>query len=297
MPDVPERLLTLRGLTTSDHDCAAAGLTYVYPVVSRRAGGVSIGVNLHPNNACNFRCVYCQVEGLVLGAGPTIDLALLERELGLMLDAASSKETLLRWAGDEAHARLIDLAFSGNGEPTKSPQFAEAVELVGRALAARGLAGGANPLRVILITNGTMTHKPAVLDAIGALSALGGEVWFKLDRATEQGMRLVNGTRESVAHHLEGLRRVAARCERTWVQTCMFALDGAAPDETELEAYLAALEGLVREGVPLRGVHLYTLARPSFQPEAPRLSSLPAAWMAALGERIRAFGLDARVAG
>ena len=55
-------------LTSKVHDRDVAGLTYVYPVVSRRAGGVSVGINLSPNNACNWRCVYCQVPNLQRGA-------------------------------------------------------------------------------------------------------------------------------------------------------------------------------------------------------------------------------------
>ena len=68
-------------LTTFDHDRDKAGLRYVYPVVSRRACGVSIGINLNTDNACNWRCVYCQVPGLVRGAAPTVELARLEEEL------------------------------------------------------------------------------------------------------------------------------------------------------------------------------------------------------------------------
>ena len=51
-------------LTTTDHDRGSAGLTYVYPVISRRSGGLSIGINLNPNNACNWRCIYCQLHAL-----------------------------------------------------------------------------------------------------------------------------------------------------------------------------------------------------------------------------------------
>src|SRR6266481_393681 len=68
-------------LTVADHDRGNAGLTYVYPVVSRRAGGVSVGINLNVNNACNWRCIYCQVPGLTRGAPPPVDLVKLEREL------------------------------------------------------------------------------------------------------------------------------------------------------------------------------------------------------------------------
>ena len=68
-------------LSVNDHNRDVTGMTYVYPVVSRRAGGVSIGINLNPNNACNWACVYCQVDNLTRGGPPPIDLDLLEREL------------------------------------------------------------------------------------------------------------------------------------------------------------------------------------------------------------------------
>lgn len=68
-------------LTTSDHSRDIAGLKYVYPVISRRAGGLSIGINFNTNNACNWRCVYCQVPDLVRGAAPEMDFGLLEQEL------------------------------------------------------------------------------------------------------------------------------------------------------------------------------------------------------------------------
>ena len=76
---------TSKLLNTTDHSRDSAGLTYVYPVISRRAGGVSIGINLNPNNACNWRCVYCQVPDLKRGTAPSIDLEKFEAELRLFL--------------------------------------------------------------------------------------------------------------------------------------------------------------------------------------------------------------------
>ena len=61
-------------LTIEDHRRDSAGMRYVYPVVSRRAGGVSVGINLNVNNACNWACVYCQVDNLTRGGPPPIDL-------------------------------------------------------------------------------------------------------------------------------------------------------------------------------------------------------------------------------
>jgi hypothetical protein len=126
------------------------------------------------------------------------------------------------------------------------------------------------------------------------LAALNGEVWFKLDRASRAGLRKVNNTRVDPARVRANLE-IAARLCPTWIQTCMFAIDGAPPDEAEQSAYLDFLRERVIEGVPLRGVLLYGLARQSFQPEAGRLGVLPFAWLDSFAERIRTLGLEVRV--
>ena len=48
---------------------------YVYPVLSRRAGGISIGVNLNLDKICNFHCVYCQVNRGEPGEKEFVELA------------------------------------------------------------------------------------------------------------------------------------------------------------------------------------------------------------------------------
>ena len=54
-----------------------------------------------------------------------------------------------------------------------------------------------------------------------------------------------------------------------WLQTCWFALDGEPPSVQDEDDYLNFLRGLLRDGIKPQGVLLYTLARPSLQPEAP----------------------------
>ncbi|CAN5715938.1 hypothetical protein BH11MYX4_BH11MYX4_36420 [soil metagenome] len=273
-------------LTTIDHDCDVAGLTYVYAVRSRRVGGVSIGVNLSPNSACNWRCIYCQVPGLVRGQSPRIDLARLETELEDVLGRGARGELVASGASaGDGDAAMKDVAFSGNGEPTTSPDFPGAVERVGRVLSRMSLA-----LPVILITNGTMVGRKPVQAGIRRLAALGGEVWFKLDRATAAGILEMNGTRVLPAHHLARLRTCAALCP-TWVQSCFVTRRGEPPSAEEVDAYVGALGALVREGVVLRGVLLYTLARPSEQPEGAELGALAAPWLEALAARLRAAGV------
>lgn len=277
-------------LTVTNHSRDVANLQYVYPVVSRRAGGVSIGINLNPNNACNFRCVYCQVPNLVPGKGPPIDLKQLERELHGLLDQVLHG-SFMQLHVPEGARRLSDVAFSGNGEPTSSPQFLEAVELVAACLRGFGLL---HQIPIVLITNGSLVDKPRVLDGVKCLAEHGGRIWFKLDSATETGTWEINQYHTPIATRVERLTRTARSCP-TWIQTCWFKRDGAPPSEDECAAYLRLMERLVEQGVPLQGVLLYGLARPSMQPEAPRLAALDPEWLEAFAERIRATGLVVRV--
>jgi hypothetical protein len=119
-------------------------------------------------------------------------------------------------------------------------------------------------------------------------------VWFKFDSATAAGMRAINQTRITPEKQFERLTLVANRCP-TWLQTCVFALDGMPPSEDEQAAYLSAIARIRREAIPVQGVLLYGLARPSMQPQAKRLSALPAAWLDAFAEKIRAVGLPVKV--
>jgi len=276
-------------LSTGTHDRDVAGLTYVYPVVSRRAGGVSVGVNLNPNNACNWRCVYCQVPDLVAGKGPPIDLERLRRELAGMLAEILRGDYLERHV-PAGSRRLTDVAFSGNGEPTGSPDFGAAVDVVLSLLEDEGFSVP----KLVVITNGSMLHKEPVRAALERLAHREGEVWFKLDSATEEGQERMNSVRTGP----ERTRKLLALCARacpTWVQTMFLARAGAAPSEREVEAYLELLSSVLSEGVPLEGVLVYGLARRSHQPEAPELSPLPLSWMEEVAERIRGLGLEVRV--
>ncbi len=265
-------------LTTDDHSRDSAGLYYVYPVVSRRAGGVSVGINLNPNNACNWACLYCQVENLSRGGPPPIDLGRLEKELTVFLDDVLHGDFLQRNAPPEAR-QLVDIAFSGNGEPTSAAEFEAAVLVVARVLAQFELAGS---LPVRLITNGSLLHRPNVQSAIRHIGLLGGEVWFKIDRAKDAEVAQINGIPGDRARVLKNLRSCAALAP-TWVQTCWFKLDGNAPSAESRDAYCDLLREVADK---LAGVHLYGLARPSQQPAATRLSAVSTDELVAFGQQI-----------
>ncbi len=278
-------------LNTINHSRDSAGLRYIYPVFSRRSGGLSVGVNLNPNNACNWRCVYCQVPGLVRGASPAIELTLLEKELSSLLTDIQSGEFHKRYWLPENNTLIRDIAISGNGEPTSCREFGEVLAIVGRVCARFGSLAS---LKKILITNGSLIMRVPVQRGLSDWSAQGGEVWFKLDSATTSGIRRINNVNLSVPKMLRNLETCARLCP-TWIQTCLFAMDGNPPDETELAAYLDLLATVRRWDAPVKGVLLYGLARPSLQREADRLSALPRAWLDDLGDRVKAIGFPVQV--
>ena len=265
-------------------------MTYVYPVVSRRAGGVSVGVNLNPNNACNWACVYCQVPDLVRGTAPEIDLVRLEAELRAMLTDILHGDFMQTRVPADAR-RLNDIALSGNGEPTSARVFPQVIELIGRVMADFELV---DKIKLVLITNGSLADRPRVQQGLKKMATLNGEVWFKFDRATASGMRAINQTRISPEKQFERLTVAASLCP-TWLQTCALAVDGAPPSEAEQQAYLAAVSRIRAQKIPVQGVLLYGLARPSMQPQASRLSALPIEWLDAFAEKIRQAGLSVKV--
>ena len=277
-------------LTVTDHSRASAGLRYVYPVVSRRAGGVSVGVNLNTNNACNWRCIYCQVPDLTRGGPSPVDLEQLKRELTHFLHDVLCGDFLATRVPAQAR-RLNDIALSGNGEPTSAREFEQVIELIGEV---RQQAGVPQDVKTVLITNGSLMHRAGVQRGIKKLSALTGEVWFKLDRATETGMRAINNAPGSMARTGANLAAAARLCP-TWIQTCLFAVNGAGPDESEAHAYVEFLRERIGEGVALQGVLLYSLARPSLQPEARTLTPLSREQLEAFARPVRALGLAVKL--
>lgn len=278
-------------LTVTNHDRDRAGLTYVYPVLSRRAGGLSVGVNLNPNNACNWRCVYCQVPNLIRGAAPPIDVARLTTELDGFLDEVLHGDFFDRFQVAPEFRHIRDLAISGNGEPTSAAEFPEVVTAIGDLVRRRGLAGR---FALVLISNGSLVHLSRVQEGLRRWADLGGELWFKLDSATDPGLQHINRAGISAARAWRNLRIAAALCP-TWLQTCLFRFDGQAPAIEEQTAYLDRLKEARALRLPLCGVLLYGLARPSLQPEAPRLARLENEWLEDFARKIRETGWEVRV--
>ena len=273
-------------LSIKDHNRFQEGFEYVYPVVSRRAGGLSLGINLNTNNACNWRCIYCQVPDLIRGAPPPVDLDALEEELSVFL----SQILIGSYLEDQVpkgQRRLNDIAFSGNGEPTSAPNFADAVKTIHGV---RVRANVPEVVKTVLITNGSLMHQHKVMKGVKDLAGINGEVWFKIDRATVEGAQLINDTKINKSRIMSNLEASAKACP-TWIQTCLFKLDGLHPADSDLDAYVQLIGEAVARGIPFKGILLYGLARQCYQPESARLSKLDDGWLNAFAHRLRELGV------
>jgi len=278
-------------LTTTNHCSDVVGLKYVYPVISRRMGGLSIGINFNPNNACNWRCIYCQIENLKIGAAPVMDFTLLEDELRFFLDDVLTGDFYERFHVDVDKRVIKDIAIAGNGEPTSLKEFARAVELIGKVATEKGVFPYCH---YVLITNGSLVHLPKVQDGLKILSAYGGEVWFKVDSATEEGRSLINNTAQSCKASLKNLMLSVSLCQ-TKLQSCFLDYDNRGLTDREKDSYLDLLRDIKNAGCKLQQIMLYTIARPSQQPEASLLKPLSVEILNAFANEIKLLGFDVSV--
>ncbi len=278
-------------LTTTDHSRDKAGLTYVYPVLSRRAGGLSIGINLNINNACNWRCIYCQVPDLIRGTAPTVNLDKLGHELRNFLADVVHGNFYDREEVPDEYRVIKDIAISGNGEPTTANEFDQVVNLIELILKEYGLL---NSIKCVLITNGSMVNRAHVKKGLKKLAKMNGEVWFKIDSATPTGIATINKIKGSNISTLKRLKVSVELCP-TWIQTCVFSYKNKPPSKTETDAYLNLLEATVSRNIPVKGVLLYGVERPSLQPEVKVIKKLPESWLQDLALRINELPLEVTI--
>lgn len=275
-----------RVLDFVDHRRDLGANRYVYAVASRRARGLSIGINLNPDKVCNFDCPYCQVDRTVPGAPPDVDLVVLASELDDLL-ARVEDGSLWRTPPFDTVApvlrRVADIAFAGDGEPTTPASFPGAVAAVRKVRDRRGLQRV--PIR--LLTNATMLHRDRVRAGLSGVD----EVWCKLDAGTPERFALVDGTQFPFPRVLSNLKQLAR--ERPIVlQSMFFALDGAPPSEAELDAWRDRIAEILAAGGRVDQVQVYTVAR---KPANPQVSALPREALDAIAARVRALGVPAEI--
>ena len=276
-------------LAIDDHNRNILPYSYVYPVLSRRAEGVSIGINLNINNACNWRCIYCQVPELTRGKAPNLDLQVLARELREFILEVKAGDFLQTRVPIDSR-RINDIALSGNGEPTSSPQFGEVIEII--AELKKELLSD-QVIKTVLITNGSLLHVGNNVNHLRRLNQQNGEIWFKLDRVLEKERSRVNDVQLRIDRIARNLSLAADNCA-TWVQTCLFSLDGQDPSNDERREYIKFIEKMKYESVPIKGVMIYGPNRKSYQPEASRISPVSEGWIESFCSDLRALGIVVR---
>ena len=276
-----------RALTFADHDRGLDWNRYVYAVLSRRARGVSIGVNLNPDKTCNFDCPYCQVDRTTPGGPAAVDVGVLRAELSALLDRARSGALWLDppfAATPPPLRRVADVAFAGDGEPTTPREVPAAARAARDALDRSALE---IPLR--LLTNATMLDRPRVRAAL----PLFDELWCKLDAGTESYFRRVDGTRLPFRKILDNLLD-AARERPIVIQGMFVATDGAPPPDAEIEAYAVRLREILERGGRIDHVQACTVAR---RPADARVGALSDERLERIAARVRVEGLRVEVYG
>ena len=206
---------------------------YVYPVLSRRARGVSVGINLSLDKVCNFGCVYCQVrkdleEPPVCGE---FFLEQLEKELDETVQFVASGKIFQGspFSGIAPSLRRFnDIALSGDGEPTISSHFVEVVKLCAEVLERYQLTSGSEPVKIVLITNSTLLHLDRVKQGLEVLDANNGEIWAKLDAGTDSYYQKVSRSRVPFDRILSNLTETAKK-RPIVIQTLFMRLHGEMP--------------------------------------------------------------------
>jgi histidinol dehydrogenase len=239
----------------------------VYPVYSRRSGGLSVGINLFPDKkVCSFDCPYCEVFPFPAGAEFSLDR--MEDDLIAAIAAAQEREIPVR-----------DICFSGNGEPTMSAYCAEALERAGRVQ--REMAAGAE---LVLITNGSglLDEKVFSLLRDAAAGSLKLDIWLKLDAGTPEWYKKMNRCNLPFEKITEKIKEFTAGAPVT-IQTMICAVDGEGPPPEEAQSWEKLILGLAANalsidvakgsGGAIRKVQIYGKARPS--PEDPKTTALP----------------------
>ncbi len=252
----------------AQHDRHWRKFLYVYPVISRRAKGLSIGVNLNPEMSCNFDCIYCQVDRTATPRVRKVDLRVLESELRQLVGTHAALFRQPEFAAvPPAYRRLNDIAFSGDGEPTAVPVFPEAARLAASIKTELGL----HEVKIVVITDACFLDRPPVAAALESLDAHQGEIWAKLDAGTEAYYKLVNRPSHPLQHVLDNILG-AARIRPLVIQSLFMRVHDA-PPQSEIAAYVGRLRWLLDQGGRLSLVQIYTVARRTAEPYVTALTA------------------------
>lgn len=262
---------------------------FVYAVVSSRARGLAIGVNLCPNKLCNFECLYCEVHRNG-DPGMSLDVDLMAAELRKTLAYVHGGRLRERpWyhgLPDEL-LQLRHVALSGDGEPTLSPVFAEALQSIVHVRA----LGGLPFFKLVLLTNGTGLDLPHVQQGLRYFTR-SDEIWTKLDGGTQAYLNKVNRAEVPLEKILSNIL-LLGRTRPVVIQSLFPSISGEEPPLEEVEQYAKRLDELKNAGAQISLVQIYSATRPSPNSES---GHLPLKALSRIAQTVRqTTGLRAEV--
>lgn len=263
---------------------------FVYTVISPRARGMSIGINMNPDKRCNFDCVYCEVNrDEVKGKPSDFDANVMAMELQktlLLVHSGGIRERCAYRAVSNELLTLRHVALSGDGEPTLSPNFSEAVESVIHVRAK-------NPFmyfKLVLITNGSGLDTPHVQQSLQYFTR-DDEVWVKLDAGTQEYMDEINRSEVSLDKIISNILVVAHHRPVT-IQSLFTKINNVEPPAEEIDEYINRLQELKNGGAKISMVQIYSATRPMSHGSC---GHLPLKYLSNLRQRIKGIGLRAEV--
>ena len=254
---------------------------FVYAVISPRARGLSVGVNMNPDRHCNFDCVYCEVDRRKPARELRLDVPVMLVELEQTLELVKSGGLQERPCYQSAPPELLELrhvTLSGDGEPTLCPNFGEAVEGVIH-LRARGRFPF---FKLVLITNASGLDRPEIAQGLSLFTPR-DEVWAKLEAGTQGYMNRVNQPVGSLEDIL-GKILLLARQRPVIIQSLFPSIHSEAPPASEIEAYVQRLHALKQGGAQIPLVQIYSATRPTPHSEC---GHLPLRTLSHIAQRVR----------
>lgn len=233
---------------------------FVYVVFSPRAHGLSVGVNMNPDRHCDFDCVYCEINRNQPVTETVLDTNVMGKELLRTLEIVHSPELREHKIYHNLPSELLTLhhvTLSGDGEPTLSPNFIEAILEV---IHVRAL--GKFPFfKLVLITNGSGLNRPDVQQGLKLLTRH-DEIWAKLDGGTQEYVNRVNRPKNiSLEKTLANILLVAKQ-RPVVIQSLFPAINGQEPPAEEIEQFALRLRALKEQGAQIPLVQIYSATRP-----------------------------------
>jgi len=263
---------------------------YVYAVISSRARGLSLGINVNPDKYCNFDCVYCEVDRRQVAPVAQLDVEEMTSELRRTIAFVQQGRLPELPAFRALPAELLQLrhvALSGDGEPTLAANFAEVVEA---AIGVRAL-GGFPFFKMVLITNGSGLDQPQVIAGLEHFTN-SDEIWVKLDGGTQEFIDRVNRPKVRLDQSLANILSLA-RQRPVVIQSLFATINGEEPAYGEIRQYAERLKELKNGGAQISVVQIYSATRPVSQNDC---SHLPLKTLSFIAQTVRnVAGLKAEV--